>query len=119
MQDSLFQTETGFQPLAARMRPTSLEGYVGQAHLVGPGKPLRRAVEQGQLHSMILWGPPGVGKTTFARLLANVGDLSFETISAVLSGVKEIREVVERARNRKQSQERDRSEERRVGKEWR
>ncbi|ERS12195.1 ATPase AAA [Marinobacter sp. EN3] len=107
MQDSLFQTETGFQPLAARMRPTSLEGYVGQAHLVGPGKPLRRAVEQGQLHSMILWGPPGVGKTTFARLLANVGDLSFETISAVLSGVKEIREVVERARNRKQSQSRD------------
>ncbi|HCP22133.1 MAG TPA: recombination factor protein RarA, partial [Marinobacter hydrocarbonoclasticus] len=107
MQDSLFQTETGFQPLAARMRPTSLEGYVGQAHLVGPGKPLRRAVEQGQLHSMILWGPPGVGKTTFARLLANVGDLSFETISAVLSGVKEIREVVERARNRKQSQGRD------------
>jgi putative ATPase len=107
MQDSLFQTETGFQPLAARMRPTSLEGYVGQAHLVGPGKPLRRAVEQGQLHSMILWGPPGVGKTTFARLLANVGDLSFETISAVLSGVKEIREGVERARNRKQSQGRD------------
>ncbi|MGC8119013.1 replication-associated recombination protein A [Marinobacter sp. VGCF2001] len=104
MQDSLFQSETGFQPLAARMRPTSLEGYVGQAHLVGPGKPLRRAVEQGQLHSMILWGPPGVGKTTFARLLANVGDLSFETISAVLSGVKEIRDVVERARNRKHSQ---------------
>lgn len=107
MQDSLFESEAGFQPLAARMRPETLDQYVGQAHLVGPGKPLRRAVEQGQLHSMILWGPPGVGKTTFARLLANVGDLSFETISAVLSGVKEIREVVERARNRKHSQGRD------------
>ena len=107
MQDHLFATETGFQPLAARMRPAVLEDYVGQGHLVGPGKPLRRAVEQGQLHSMILWGPPGVGKTTFARLLANVGELSFETLSAVLSGVKEIREVVDRARHRKQSQGRD------------
>ncbi|PSF11318.1 replication-associated recombination protein A [Marinobacter shengliensis] len=107
MQDNLFEPEAGFQPLAARMRPANLDEYVGQAHLVGPGKPLRRAVEQGQLHSMILWGPPGVGKTTFARLLANVGDLSYETLSAVLSGVKDIRDVVERARNRKQSQGRD------------
>lgn len=107
MQDSLFDEPAGFQPLAARMRPKSLDEYVGQAHLVGPGKPLRRALEQGQLHSMILWGPPGVGKTTFAQLLANVGNLSFETISAVLSGVKEIRAVVERARNRKQSEGRD------------
>lgn len=107
MQDGLFEPEAGFQPLAARMRPANLDEYVGQSHLVGPGKPLRRAVEQGQLHSMILWGPPGVGKTTFARLLANVGDLSYETLSAVLSGVKDIREVVERARNRKQSQGRD------------
>lgn len=107
MQDSLFQSEAGFQPLAARMRPTTLADYVGQAHLVGEGKPLRKAVEQGQLHSMILWGPPGVGKTTFAQLLANVGELTFETLSAVLSGVKEIREVVDRAKHRKQSQGRD------------
>lgn len=104
MQDSLFQPEVGFQPLAARMRPRTLADYVGQAHLVGEGKPLRRAVEQGQLHSMILWGPPGVGKTTFAQLLANVGELTFETLSAVLSGVKEIREVVDRAKHRKQTQ---------------
>ncbi|MCK0164067.1 replication-associated recombination protein A [Marinobacter sp. S6332] len=107
MQNSLFTEQVGFRPLAARMRPESLEDYVGQVHLVGPGKPLRRAVEQGQLHSMILWGPPGVGKTTFARLLASVGSLSFETVSAVLSGVKDIRTIVERARNRKQSQGQD------------
>lgn len=107
MQDSLFEDQTGFRPLAARMRPASLDEYVGQLHLVGEGKPLRRAVEQGQLHSMILWGPPGVGKTTFAQLLANLSDLSFETISAVLSGVKEIRAVVDRARHRKHSEGRD------------
>ncbi|MDO6442439.1 replication-associated recombination protein A [Marinobacter sp. 2_MG-2023] len=107
MQDSLFTEQVGFRPLAARMRPESLDDYVGQMHLVGPGKPLRRAVEQGQLHSMILWGPPGVGKTTFARLLASVGELSFETVSAVLSGVKDIRAIVERARNRKLSQGQD------------
>lgn len=107
MQSSLFTEQGGFRPLAARMRPESLDDYVGQMHLVGPGKPLRRAVEQGQLHSMILWGPPGVGKTTFARLLASVSDLSFETVSAVLSGVKDIRAIVERARNRKLSQGQD------------
>ncbi|KAA1175132.1 replication-associated recombination protein A [Marinobacter salinexigens] len=107
MQEGLFDSQPGFQPLAARMRPRSLDDYVGQEHLVGPGKPLRRAVEQEQLHSMILWGPPGVGKTTFAQLLANLGGLSFETLSAVLSGVKDIRAVVEHARSRKQSQGRD------------
>lgn len=108
MQENLFSgQQQGFRPLAARMRPRNLDEYVGQAHLVGPGKPLRRAVEQGQLHSMILWGPPGVGKTTFAQLLANLGDLSFETVSAVLSGVKDIRAIVERAKNRKHTEGRD------------
>ena len=107
MQDSLFAEPQGFRPLAARMRPANLDEYVGQLHLVGEGKPLRRAVEQGQLHSMILWGPPGVGKTTFARLLANLSDLSFETVSAVLSGVKDIRLIVERAKERKRSEGRD------------
>lgn len=107
MQEGLFEDRQGFQPLAARMRPATLDEYVGQNHLVGPGKPLRRAVEQSQLHSMILWGPPGVGKTTFARLLANLSELSFETVSAVLSGVKDIRAVVERAKYRKQSEGRD------------
>lgn len=107
MQDSLFGDQRGFEPLAARMRPRNLDEYVGQTHLVGPGKPLRRAVEQGQLHSMILWGPPGVGKTTFAHLLASVGDLGYETLSAVLAGVKDIRAAVERARSRKQAEGRD------------
>ncbi|WP_166268312.1 replication-associated recombination protein A [Marinobacter caseinilyticus] len=107
MQEGLFEDSKGFRPLAARMRPATLDEYVGQQHLVGPGKPLRRAVEHSQLHSMILWGPPGVGKTTFARLLANIGELSFETVSAVLSGVKDIRAVVDRAKYRKQSEGRD------------
>src|SRR5690554_1022678 len=107
MQENLFGDQRGFEPLAARMRPRNLEEYVGQPHLVGPGKPLRRAVEQGQLHSMILWGPPGVGKTTFAHLLATVGDLGYETLSAVLSGVKDIRAAVDRARSRKQGEGRD------------
>ena len=107
MQDSLFSSDSSTQPLAARMRPRVLDDFVGQAHLVGPGKPLRRAVEQGQLHSMILWGPPGVGKTTFARLLAETSDVAFVTLSAVLSGVKDIREAVEQARQRKAAQGRE------------
>lgn len=106
-QEQLFAANPALQPLAARMRPASLAEYVGQAHLVGPGKPLRRAVEQGQLHSMILWGPPGVGKTTFARLLAETADVVFVTLSAVLSGVKDIREAVEQARQRKQTEGRE------------
>ncbi len=94
----LFQQPPPAQPLAARLRATSLDEYVGQEHLLARGKPLREALEQGALHSMIFWGPPGVGKTTLARLLAQVSDAHFETISAVLSGVKEIRQAVEIAR---------------------
>ena len=84
-------------PLAERLRPTRLDDVIGQRHLLGPGMPLRAAFESGRLHSMILWGPPGVGKTTLARLMTQAFDAQFITISAVLGGVKEIREAVERA----------------------
>ena len=85
-------------PLAERLRPHTLDEVIGQSHLLGPGKPLRLAFEAGRLHSMILWGPPGVGKTTLARLTAQQFNADFIQISAVLAGVKEIREAVERAR---------------------
>ncbi|AYH45003.1 replication-associated recombination protein A [Azoarcus sp. DN11] len=84
-------------PLAERMRPQRLDEIAGQRHLVGPGKPLRLAFESGKLHSMILWGPPGVGKTTLARLMAQAFDADFIALSAVFSGVKDIREAVSQA----------------------
>jgi putative ATPase len=88
-------------PLAERMRPRTLEEYVGQVHLVGPGKPLRQAVERGLLHSLILWGPPGSGKTTLARLLAVVAGAEFVAFSAVTAGIKEIRDVIATADSRR------------------
>jgi putative ATPase len=88
----------GTAPLAERLRPGQIDEVIGQDHLVGPGKPLRLAFEAGKPHSMILWGPPGVGKTTLARLMAHHFDADFIQISAVLAGVKEIREAVARAR---------------------
>ena len=86
-------------PLAERLRPKTLDEVIGQQHLLGPGKPLRVAFDSGRLHSMILWGPPGTGKTTLARLMANAFDAQFIAISAVLGGVKDIREAVERAQS--------------------
>jgi putative ATPase len=86
-----------FTPLAAQFRPRTLNEFIGQEHLLGLGKPLRRAIESGQLHSMIFWGPPGTGKTTLAKLLAEVSHARFETISAVMAGVKDIRAAIERA----------------------
>lgn len=94
----LFSNEPIAQPLAARLRANTLDDYVGQQHILAEGKPLREALQQGTLHSMIFWGPPGVGKTTLARLLAQVSDAHFITLSAVLSGVKEIREAVQDAK---------------------
>ncbi|MGO1296190.1 MAG: replication-associated recombination protein A [Vibrio sp.] len=96
-----FSGDEDFRPLAARMRPQTVEQYIGQQHILGPGKPLRRALEAGQLHSMILWGPPGTGKTTLAEVAANYANAEVERVSAVTSGVKDIRAAIEKARENK------------------
>lgn len=98
-----FDFSEDFRPLAARMRPRTLTEYVGQQHLIGEGKPLRRAIEAGHAHSMIFWGPPGTGKTTLAELIAQRFDADVERISAVTSGVKEIREAIDKAKLNRQT----------------
>ena len=87
------------QPLAERLRPKTLDDYIGQKHLVGPGAVLRQMIDSGHISSFILWGPPGVGKTTLAQIIAHKLETPFYTLSAVTSGVKEVREVIERARS--------------------
>jgi putative ATPase len=95
-----------FRPLADRMRPRRLEAFIGQSHIIGCNKPLRVAIEEDRLHSMILWGPPGTGKTTLAGLIAEHSGAQFLSLSAVLSGVKEIRAAVEKAKLFQQQQQR-------------
>src|SRR5487761_2658261 len=93
----LFAPKQPAAPLAERLRPGRIDEVIGQSHLLGEGKPLRLAFQSGKLHSMILWGPPGVGKTTLARLMASAFDAEFVPLSAVLSGVKDIREAIAQA----------------------
>ena len=87
------------QPLAERMRPRSLNDYIGQRHLVGEGAVLRKMIDTGRVSSFIMWGPPGVGKTTLAQIIANQLEIPFYTLSAVTSGVKDVRDVIEKAKN--------------------
>src|SRR6266403_4923027 len=95
--DNLFAPAQPAAPLAERLRPKTLDEVIGQSHLLAEGRPLRLAFQSGKPHSMILWGPPGVGKTTLARLMASVFDAEFVPLSAVLSGVKDIREAIAQA----------------------
>lgn len=97
---SIEETVRGNAPLAARVRPTSLDEVVGQDHLVGPGAPLRRLIEQDRMSSVIIWGPPGTGKTTLAELIASATRRNFVRLSAVTAGVKDVRDVIEGARQR-------------------
>jgi len=97
--------QTEHRPLAERMRPKTLDEYIGQRHILGESKQLRAAIEQDRLHSMLFWGPPGTGKTTLARLIAQYSGAEFITMSAVLSGVKDIREAVKQAGQLAQRQE--------------
>src|ERR1700737_263807 len=94
-QNAMFEENRANVPRAERLRPRTIDEVIGQKHLLGPNKPLRVAFESGEAHSMILWGPPGVGKTTLARLMAHAFGAEFIALSAVLSGVKDIREAVE------------------------
>ena len=89
-----------YRPLAERMRPQQLDQVCGQRHLLGPGKPLRQALEHQRMHSMILWGPPGVGKTSFARLIAQGCQAAFDSLSAVMAGIKDIKALVAQAQAR-------------------
>ncbi len=99
--ESVLDGDDPFAPLASRMRPQNLDDYIGQSHLVGSGRPLRVAIEKGQCHSMIFWGPPGVGKTTLALIIAKGAGAVLEQISAVTSGIKEIRQAIDKAQARK------------------
>ena len=100
-QHTLFENDVP-QPLAARLRPQNLEEYVGQTHLLGKGKVLRHLIEQDQISSMIFWGPPGVGKTTLARIIANQTKAAFIDFSAVTSSIKDIRAVMQKAEQNRQ-----------------
>ena len=97
MSDLFAQAPNPQAPLAEQLRPQNIDEIIGQTHLLGGGKPLRLAFQSGKPHSMILWGPPGVGKTTLARLMASAFDAEFVPLSAVLSGVKDIRDAIAQA----------------------